>query len=121
MIASATAEDFRRTIERVAAEPDVDAVIAIFVPPLVTRAPDVAAAIRAARHGRDTPLLAVFMAATDAERAALAGDGSVPVYGTPEEAARALGHAARYAAWRRAGPDDAPALDRHRRRTPSPP
>ena len=37
----------------------------------------------------------------DAERSALrAGDG-VPVYGTPEEAARALGHAVRYARWRR--------------------
>ena len=68
--------------------------IAIFIPPLVTRAADVAAAIRAAaRDGAaGTPLLAVFMAATDAERAALAGDGAVPVYGTPEEAVRALGH-----------------------------
>ena len=109
MIASATAEDFRRTIECVAADSDVDAVIAIFVPPLVTRAPDVATAIRVADTG-STPLLGVFMAATDAERSALAGDGSVPVYGTPEEAARALGHAARYAAWRRAGPDEAPSM-----------
>jgi acetyl coenzyme A synthetase (ADP forming)-like protein len=109
MIASATPEDFRRTIERVAAEPDVDAVIAIFVPPLVTRAPDVAAAIRAADTGR-TPLVGVFMAATDTERSALTGDGSVPVYSTPEEAARALGHAARYAEWRRAGTDVAPPL-----------
>jgi acyl-CoA synthetase (NDP forming) len=50
------------------------------------------------------------MAATDAELAALAGDGAVPVYGMPEEAARALGHVARYAAWRREGPDDPPAL-----------
>lgn len=109
MIASATPEDFRRTIERVAAEPQVDAVIAIFVPPLVTRAPDVADAIRAA-DTRGTPLLGVFMAASDAERAALAGDGSVPVYATPEEAARALGHAVRYAAWLREGPDEPPAF-----------
>ena len=50
------------------------------------------------------------MAATDAERAELAGDGRVPVYGTPEEAVRALGHAVRYAAWRREGPDEPPAL-----------
>lgn len=109
MIASATPEDFRRTIERLAAAPDVDAVIAIFVPPLLTKAPDVAAAIRIADTGT-TPLLAVFMAATDAERGALAGDGAVPVFSTPEEAARALGHAARYGAWRRAGADDPPEL-----------
>ena len=38
MIASASPDDFRRTIERLAAEPAVDAVIAIFIPPLVTNA-----------------------------------------------------------------------------------
>ena len=72
MIASASPRRFRRTIERVAAEPEVDAVIAIFIPPLVTRAADVAAAVRAASAATaaaGTPLLAVFMAATDAERA----------------------------------------------------
>jgi acetyl coenzyme A synthetase (ADP forming)-like protein len=109
MIASASPEDYRRTIERLAADPAVDAVIAIFIPPLITRPGDVAAAIRsagAATKAAGTPLLAVFMAVSDAERAELAGDGSVPVYATPEEAVRALGHAARYAAWRRAGADD---------------
>jgi acetyl coenzyme A synthetase (ADP forming)-like protein len=112
MIASATADDFRQTIERLAADEDIDAIVAIFIPPLVTRADDVADAIRvaaptAAEHG--TPLLAVFMATPDAERAQLAH--GVPVYGTPEEAARALGHAVRYAAWRRRGPDEPPQLD----------
>ncbi len=113
MIASASPDDFQHTIERVAAEADIDAVVAIFIPPLVTRAEDVAAAIRAAgavTAATSTPLLAVFMAATDAELTALAGDGSVPVYGTPEEAARALGHVARYATWRRAGADQPPSL-----------
>jgi len=113
MIASASPEDFRRTIERVAADSDVDAVIAIFIPPLVTQAADVASAIRAAAPATaaaGTPLLAVFMAVTDTERAELATDGAVPVYGTPEEAVRALGHAARYGAWRAEGPDDPPAF-----------
>ena len=50
------------------------------------------------------------MAVTDAERAELAADGAVPVYGTPEEAVRALGHATRYGAWRAEGPDDPPTL-----------
>jgi len=90
------------------------AIVAIFIPPLITHADDVAAAIRAvapaaAAHG--TPLLAVFMAATDAERRALAAGGDVPVYGTPEEAAHALGHVTRYGAWRRRGPDEPPVLD----------
>jgi acetyl coenzyme A synthetase (ADP forming)-like protein len=114
MIASASAEDFRKTIERLAADEDVDAIVAIFIPPLVTRADDVAQAIRAAapsaaEHGK--PLLAVFMAMPEAERAELAAGGAIPVYGTPEEAARALGHAVRYGAWRRRGPDEPPALD----------
>jgi acetyl coenzyme A synthetase (ADP forming)-like protein len=109
MIASASPEDFRVTIERVAAAPEVDAIVAMFIPPLVTSAADVAAAIRAADvNGK--PLLGVFMAETDAERIALAGDGRVPVYATPEEAVRALAHATRYAAWRRAGTDEPPAL-----------
>jgi acyl-CoA synthetase (NDP forming) len=113
MIASASPEDYRRTIERLAADPDTDAVIAIFIPPLITNPTDIAAAIRAAgstTKAAGTPLLAVFMAVPDAERAMLAGDGSVPVYATPEEAVRALGHATRYAAWRRAGADEPPEI-----------
>ncbi len=110
MIATATAEDFQRTIELLASEPEVDAVVAIFIPPLVTRAADVAAAIHAVAPAKHTPVLAVFMGLDDAERAALRGDGEVPVYGTPEEAARALGRAVRYAAWRRQEPDPLPPL-----------
>jgi len=113
MIASASPEAFRRTIERVAEDPDVDAVIAIFIPPLVTRAADVADAVRAASaatRSAGTPLLAVYMAVSDAERAALADDGSVPVYATPEEAVRALGHVVRYARWRGEDADEPPVL-----------
>jgi acyl-CoA synthetase (NDP forming) len=110
MIASAAPEDFRRTVELLAAEDEIDAVVAIFIPPLVTRADDVAAAIRAAAENAAKPVLAVFMGEPDAHRAALAGAAGVPVFGTPEEAARALGNAVRYAAWRRAGADPAPAL-----------
>jgi acetyl coenzyme A synthetase (ADP forming)-like protein len=112
MIASASAGDFRETIERLAADDGIDAIVAIFIPPLVTRADDVADAIRAAAPRaaeHETPLLAVFMAMPDAERAQLAG--GIPVYGTPEEAARALGHAVRYGAWRRREPDEMPALE----------
>ena len=50
------------------------------------------------------------MAVSDAERAALADDGSVPVYATPEEAVRALGHVVRYARWRGEDADEPPVL-----------
>jgi acyl-CoA synthetase (NDP forming) len=48
MIASASAEDYGRAIEALAASGSIDALIVIFVPPLVTRAEDVARAIRGA-------------------------------------------------------------------------
>jgi acetyl coenzyme A synthetase (ADP forming)-like protein len=105
MIASASADDYRKTIEALAADPSVDAVIAIFIPPLVTQAPDVAEAVRAASaatRAADKPLLAVWMAQDDTALATLAGGvGGVPAYGTPEEAVRALAHAAGYARWQR--------------------
>jgi acetyl coenzyme A synthetase (ADP forming)-like protein len=107
MIASASAEDYRRALEAVAADPSVDSVVAIFIPPLVTQAHDVADAIRtasAATRAAGKPLLAVWMAQDDAALATLAGGvGGVPAFGTPEEAIRALAHAAHYAAWRRTG------------------
>ena len=48
MIASATPEQYRRALEVVAADPAVDSIIAIFIPPLVTEPEAVAAAIRGA-------------------------------------------------------------------------
>jgi acyl-CoA synthetase (NDP forming) len=114
MIASASAADYRHAIETVADDPSVDAIVAIFIPPLVTQAPDVADALRAASgHTKHLgkPLAAVWMAQDDAARAALAADDGVPAYATPEEAVRALAHAAGYAGWRRAGVEPDRALD----------
>jgi acyl-CoA synthetase (NDP forming) len=100
MIASASADDYRSAIEALAEDPSVDAIVVIFIPPLVTQASDVAAAVRAAgvaTRAAGKPLLAVWMAQDDAALATLA-DG-VSAYGTPEEAVRALDHAVRYARW----------------------
>jgi acyl-CoA synthetase (NDP forming) len=82
----------------------VDAIIAIFVPPLVTEAADVAAAIsRAAdRVPAEVAILAVFMADGDAPVALQRSGQPIPRYLFPEDAARALGHAARYGRWREA-------------------
>jgi len=109
MIASASADDYQCALEALAADPSVDAVVAIFIPPLVTQADDVADAVRAAAaatRAAGKPLLAVWMAQDDAALATLAGGvGGVPAYGTPEEAVRALAHAAGYARWRRTATD----------------
>jgi acetyl coenzyme A synthetase (ADP forming)-like protein len=102
MIASASAEDYARTIELVAAEGNVDAVVVIFVPPLVTRAEDVARAIRDAvsrLEGRPS-VVAVFMS-THGTPPELRGEGvSIPSYAFPEGAAAALARAAQYGRWR---------------------
>jgi acetate---CoA ligase (ADP-forming) len=114
MIASAGADAYRRTIETLADDASVDALIAIFIPPLVTRAPDVAEAVRDASErtrAAGKPLLAVWMAQDDASQATLAAVDGVPAYSTPEEAVRALAHAAGYARWRAAAGEPLPELD----------
>ena len=115
MIASAGADDYRRALELLAEDPAIDALVAIFIPPLVTAAQDVAEAMRAASvttRAAGKPLVAVWMAQDDASRALLAGgDGGVPAFGTPEEAVRALAHAVGYARWRRAATESPPVLD----------
>ncbi|HYU58213.1 MAG TPA: GNAT family N-acetyltransferase, partial [Actinomycetota bacterium] len=65
MIASASAEDYARAIETLGNDEDVDALIVMFVPPLVTRAEDVARAIREAAGSLPPtkPILTVFMSA----------------------------------------------------------
>jgi acyl-CoA synthetase (NDP forming) len=109
MIASATAADYERALSAVVDDPTVDAVIAIFVRPLSTRAADVDAAIRAvgaSPRARSTPILAVFLGP---DTPGNTGEG-VPLFGSVEEAARALAHATRYARHRAAPPDPPCAL-----------
>jgi acetate---CoA ligase (ADP-forming) len=102
MIASASAEDYGRAIEVVAASGAVDSLIVIFVPPLVTRAEDVARSIRdaAAKLDDRIPLLSVFMSTRGVPPELRGETGRIPSYAFPEEAARALAHVARYGAWR---------------------
>ena len=101
MIATASGDDYRRVIEVLAESDACDAVLAIFVPPLVTQAPDVGAAIReAAAHAPELTIAAVFMT-SEAPPAELTADGiSVPAFEFPEDGARAIALAARHGLWR---------------------
>lgn len=107
MIASATGEQYERAILELASSGAVDAVIAIFIPPLVTRLEEVARAIASAsaKLAVKIPVLAVLMSEDRAESVMAAAH--VPVYPYPEDAARALAHAVRHAQWR-ARPEVAP-------------
>ena len=113
MIASASAADYSRAIAILAASDEVDALIVIFTPPLVTRAPDVIRAIQRAAKSfmRPIPLLSVFMSKQSAPRVIRSEGVSVPHYPFPEEAARALSLAARYGAWRALPDEPAGELD----------
>src|SRR5215831_3111956 len=86
MIASATPDDYERAIRAVAGSGEVDALIVIFIPPLATSAPEVAAAIGRAGDG-GLPVLGVFVGG------GLRAATSVPVFAYPEDAARALARA----------------------------
>src|ERR1700687_444762 len=107
MIASAGPEAYSKAIAILAACADLDALIVIFAPPLVTKAPDVIRAIHHAAHDlpRPMPLLSVFMSKESTPRIVTAEGVRVPHYPFPEEAARALRLAAHYGAWR-ALPDE---------------
>ena len=100
MIASATAEQYGRTVEVVSADPNVDSLIVMFTPPLITRSEDVAREIVAAvkRSNLNKPVLTVFLSAAAAPKALR--DAQIPSYKFPETAAIALARAARYSRWR---------------------
>jgi len=97
MLASAPPEHYERSMKILLEDPTVDSVMAIFIPPLVTGAEGVAAAIAgAARQHPDKPVMGVFMR-SGAAPAALA---SVPCYSFPEPAAIALARVTKYGEWR---------------------
>jgi len=98
MIASASADDYRRTMQFLLADPAIDAVLVIYIPVLPADAENVAAAIREpalSAHGK--PLIATFMGAGGAP----APLGAVPSFPFPERAVRALARSTSYAEWRR--------------------
>jgi acetyl coenzyme A synthetase (ADP forming)-like protein len=101
MLASASAEDYRHVLRTLIQESACDAVLAIFVPALVTEATDVARALHevaAARPG--LPIAAVFMTAEGPPAELSANGVCVPGYEFPEQAARAVALAASYGRWR---------------------
>lgn len=101
MLATASAEDYRRVVQTLVDADACDALVAIFVPPLVTEAADVARALQTVAAGRpQVTLAAVFMTGEGPPGELSAGDARVPSYSFPEDAARAVALAARHGRWR---------------------
>ncbi len=107
LLGSATGATYEAALPLVLADPHVDAVIVLFVPPVVAGAEEVATAIRVALDGIEElakPVLAVVMGGAEALR-------GVATFAYPESAAAALGHAAARADWLRRPAGTVPDLD----------
>jgi acetyl coenzyme A synthetase (ADP forming)-like protein len=105
MIAHAGPEQYRRCLDILLDDPDLDAILVIFIPPLLTPSSEVARAISeliAGRPASDKTILAVFLDPHSPVTSIAAGARQVPVYPFPEGAVAALGAAVRYGLWRAA-------------------
>ena len=94
LLGSATAADYERAVPLLLADPRVDALIALFVPPVSAGADEVADALERTAQGAEKPVLASLLAAETVEPRPAFVD-----FPYPESAARALGRAAERADW----------------------
>jgi acetyltransferase len=102
MIAGASPNDYESTLSQVLADDAFDAVLVLFVPPVVTDARAVAQAIAKAAEGAKKPVVACIIGTHNVSEAlALLREHRVPAFPFPEDAVLALSRAATYGAWRR--------------------
>jgi acetate---CoA ligase (ADP-forming) len=101
MLGSATEDTYERVLPVVLADPGVDAVIVLFVPPVVAGADEVAVAISRALEDvpHDKPVLASIISAAGTPESLRTGRATPFAY--PESAARSLGRVAERAEWLR--------------------
>ena len=112
MLGGATAAAYAEALPLILADPQVDAVVALFVPTVTATAEQVAEALeRAAAAAPATkPVLAVVMSAAGIPAPLRRADGRAAAFAYPESAARALGRAAERAEWLRRPHGAVPAL-----------
>ncbi len=115
-----TAEEFEDALDSAIDDPEVDAVVAVYIPPLSVSGEDVANVLAAVGEQSDKPLLASFLGAEGIPEllrvpdvaGSTAGRGSVPSYSSVESAVRALAKVVEYAVWLRTPDGPAPEDDR---------
>jgi acyl-CoA synthetase (NDP forming) len=122
--AEASAEDFEDALDDAIDDPDVDSVVAVYVPPINVSGEDVANVLAAVGEQSDKPLVSSFLGSEGVPEllrvpdvaGSTAGRGSVPSYPGVEAAVRALARVVEYAVWLRtpdgtaADPDGTPAV-----------
>ncbi len=107
--AEATADDFEDALDAAIDDPDVDAVVAVYIPPLNVSGEDVANVLAAVGEQSDKPLVSSFLGVEGLPEllrvpdvaGATAGRGSVPSYPGVEAGVRALAAVVEYAVWLR--------------------
>ncbi len=104
----ATAEDLAVALRTVTGDPQVDALVVVFVPPLAGSGDDVARVLAERTAGWDRPVVSTFLAMDGVPEQlrrtrpdGTAARGSIPSYPSPERAVLALANVVRYAEWRR--------------------
>ncbi len=102
LLASATPDQYRESIRQMLLDPLVDALIVIFVPPVMTRSDEVARAICEQRTQSSKPILVCFMGADEGVPGVteMRSQG-IPVYTFPESAAHALAALVSYRQWQK--------------------
>lgn len=112
--ADATAEDFEDALDAAIDDPDVDSVVAVYIPPLDISGEEVANVLAAVGEQSDKPLVSTFLGAEGVPEllrvpdvaGSAAGRGSVPSYPAVEAAVRALARVVEYAVWMRTPDSD---------------
>ena len=114
LLGSATGEVYTRVLPHILRDPGIDAVIALFVPPVVAGADEVAAAMRVAleRDPSDKPVLAVVVSADGTPETLRDPASPLATFAYPESAAHALGVAAGRAEWLRRPAGTVPEIDK---------
>lgn len=105
LLAAAPPDRYARALTLLLDDANVDSVLVVYTPPLVTRTADVAHAVRdaAAAHTGGKTVLATFLDAEGVSDAL----GGIPSFAFPEGAVAALARACTYGRWR-AQPRDVP-------------
>ncbi|MBA2464576.1 MAG: acetate--CoA ligase family protein, partial [Nocardioidaceae bacterium] len=105
----ASAEDFEEALDAAIDDPEVDSVVAVYIPPLDTTGTEVAHVLAAVGEQSAKPLVSSFLGSEGVPEllrvpdaaGSTAGRGSVPSYPAVEAAVRALARVVDYAEWRR--------------------
>ena len=117
--ADATADDFEDALDAAIDDDHVDAVVAVYIPPLDAGGVEVANVLAAVGEQSDKPLVSTFLASEGIPEllrvpdvaGSTAGRGSVPSYPAVEAAVRALARVVEYSSWLRRGDGESSLLE----------